>query len=82
LYTELNCIAMRAVATGGFLMTFSCSVHLRGDDFLRTVRLAASRAGRNFRLLRRLDPGADHPTMLGHTEGEYLTGLLLADLAR
>jgi 23S rRNA (cytosine1962-C5)-methyltransferase len=82
LYTELNCIAMRAVATGGLLMTFSCSVHLRGDDFLRTVRLAASRAGRNFRLLRRLGPGADHPTMLGHTEGEYLTGVLLADLAR
>jgi 23S rRNA (cytosine1962-C5)-methyltransferase len=81
LYTELNRTAMRAVADGGFLMTFSCSVHLRGEDFLRTVRIAAARAGRNFRLMRRLGPGADHPTMLGHSEGEYLTGLLLADMA-
>jgi 23S rRNA (cytosine1962-C5)-methyltransferase len=81
LYTELNRIAMRVVAEGGFLMTFSCSVHLRGEDFLRTIRIAAARAGRNFRLVRRLGPGADHPTMLGHTEGEYLTGLLLAHMA-
>jgi 23S rRNA (cytosine1962-C5)-methyltransferase len=80
LYTELNCTAMRAVANLGFLMTFSCSVHFRGEDFVRAVRIAAARAGRNFRLLRRLGPGADHSVMLGHNEGEYLTGLLLADM--
>jgi 23S rRNA (cytosine1962-C5)-methyltransferase len=79
-YTELNRTAMRAVAAGGLLMTFSCSVHFRGDDFLRAVRSAATRAGRNFRLLRRLGPGVDHPSMLGHIEGEYLTGFLLADI--
>ena len=81
LYTELNRIAMGAVVAAGLLMTFSCSVHFRGEDFLRAVRIAASRAGRNFRLLRRLGPGADHPNLLGHNEGEYLTGFLLADLA-
>jgi 23S rRNA (cytosine1962-C5)-methyltransferase len=80
LYSELNRTAMEAVAEGGFLMTFSCSAHLRGEDFLRAVRIAGSRAGRNFRLLRRLGPASDHPTMLGHSEGEYLTGLLLADM--
>ncbi len=81
LYTELNRIAMMALAAGGFLMTFSCSVHLRGEDFLRAVRIAAGREGRSFRLVRHLGPGADHPTMLGHIEGEYLTGLLLADMS-
>jgi 23S rRNA (cytosine1962-C5)-methyltransferase len=81
LYTELNHAAMQAVAEGGLLMTFSCSVHLRGEDFLRAVRIAGARAGRNFRLWRRLGPAADHPTMLGHSEGEYLTGLLLGDMA-
>jgi len=81
LYTELNRTAMGAVADGGFLMTFSCSVHFRGEDFLRAVRIAAGRAGRTFRLVRRLGAGADHPTMLGHSEGEYLTGVLLADMA-
>jgi 23S rRNA G2069 N7-methylase RlmK/C1962 C5-methylase RlmI len=61
-------------------MSFSCSAHFHGEDFVRAVRIAATRAGRNFRLLRRLGPGADHPAMLGHAEGEYLTGVLLADI--
>jgi 23S rRNA (cytosine1962-C5)-methyltransferase len=80
LYIELNRVAMRTLAPGGLLMTFSCSAHVHGEEFVRAVRIAAARSGRNFRLLRRLGPGADHPTMLGHSEGEYLTGVLLADL--
>ena len=80
LYVELNSVAMRALAPGGRLMTFSCSTHFRGDDFVRAVRFAASNAGRTLRLLAHLGPGPDHPVLLGHAEGEYLTGLLLADL--
>jgi 23S rRNA (cytosine1962-C5)-methyltransferase len=80
LYVELNTLAMRALAPGGRLMTFSCSTHFRADDFVRAVRFAASNAGRNLRLMAHLGPGPDHPVLLGHVEGEYLTGLLLADL--
>lgn len=80
LYVELNAAAMRALARGGFLMTFSCSVHFRGEDFLRAVRIAETRAGRRFRMLARLGAGPDHPVLLGHVEGEYLTGLMLSDL--
>jgi len=80
LYVELNTVAMRALAPGGRLMTFSCSTHFRAEDFVRAVRFAASNAGRNLRLVAHLGPGADHPVLLGHGEGEYLTGLLLADL--
>jgi len=80
LYVELNAVAMRALAPGGRLMTFSCSTHFRADDFVRAVRFAASNAGRTLRLLAHLGTGPDHPTLLGHSEGEYLTGLLLADL--
>ena len=32
-------------------------------------------------MIARLGPGPDHPVLLGHAEGEYLMGLLLADLA-
>ncbi|HYR80253.1 MAG TPA: class I SAM-dependent rRNA methyltransferase, partial [Candidatus Dormibacteraeota bacterium] len=80
LYVELNAVAMRALAPGGRLMTFSCSTHFRADDFVRAVRFAEANAGRNLRLLAHLGPGPDHPVLLGHSEGEYLTGLLLADL--
>ncbi len=80
LYVELNTVAMRALAPGGRLMTFSCSTHFRGEDVVRAVRFAGSNAGRTLRLIAHLGPGADHPVLLGHGEGEYLTGLLLADL--
>jgi 23S rRNA (cytosine1962-C5)-methyltransferase len=80
LYIELNTDAMHALAPAGRLMTFSCSTHFHADDFVRAVRFAASNAGRNLRLLAHLGPGPDHPVLLGHGEGEYLTGLLLADL--
>jgi len=80
LYVELNAVAMRALAPGGRIMTFSCSTHFRADDFVRAVRFAETNAGRNLRLLAHLGPGPDHPVLLGHSEGEYLTGLLLADL--
>jgi 23S rRNA (cytosine1962-C5)-methyltransferase len=80
LYTDLNAFAMRALAPGGYLMTFSCSIHFRGEDFVRAVRIAQTKSGRKLQMLARLGPGLDHPVLLGHAEGEYLTGLLLADL--
>jgi 23S rRNA (cytosine1962-C5)-methyltransferase len=80
LYTELNALAMRVLAPGGRILTFSCSVHFRGEEFLRSVRIAQTRAGRRLRMLERLGPGPDHPVLLGHAEGEYLSGLLLADV--
>ncbi len=80
LYTELNALAMGALAPGGMFMTFSCSTHFRGGDFDHAVCMAQAKAGRTLRVLARLGPAADHPVLLGHAEGEYLTGLLLADL--
>jgi 23S rRNA (cytosine1962-C5)-methyltransferase len=80
LYVELNALALRALNPGGFLMTFSCSAHFCGEDFLRAMRIAEGRSGRRMRLLARLGPGPDHPVLLGHPEGEYLTGMLLRDL--
>jgi 23S rRNA (cytosine1962-C5)-methyltransferase len=77
---ELNALALRALNPGGFLMSFSCSSHFRGEDFLRAARMAEVRAKRRMRLLARLGPGPDHQVMLGHPEGEYLTGVLLRDL--
>lgn len=80
LYTDLNAFAMRALAPGGYLLTFSCSIHFRGEDFVRAVRIAQTKSGRRLQMLARLGPGPDHPVLLGHAEGEYLTGVVLADL--
>jgi len=80
LYTELNALAMRALAPGGRLMTFSCSTHFRGEDFIGAVRAAQEPGHIHLKTLAHLGPGIDHPVLLGHVEGDYLTGLLLADL--
>ncbi len=80
LYVDLNALAITTLARRGTFMTFSCSTHFRGDDFVRAVRIAQAKAGRNLRVLARLGPAPDHPPLLGHAEGEYLTGLLLADV--
>ncbi len=80
LYVELNALAINALAPGGLLMTFSCSAHFRGEDFVHAVCIAQAKAKRNFRILQHLGPGGDHPVLLGHAEGEYLSGLLLRDL--
>ncbi len=80
LYSDLNAFAMKSLAPGGCMLTFSCSAHFRGEDFVHAVRIAQAKARRNLRMIEHLGPGPDHPCLLGHAEGEYLTGLLLADL--
>jgi 23S rRNA (cytosine1962-C5)-methyltransferase len=79
-YVEINAIAMRALAAGGMMMTFSCSTHVRAEDFLRAVRMAQTQAGVNLRLVASLGAAPDHPTLLGHVEGGYLNGFLLSSL--
>jgi 23S rRNA (cytosine1962-C5)-methyltransferase len=80
LYVEMNALAMRALAPKGILMTFSCSQHFRGEDFFAALRTAQVKAGCNLRMLARLGAAPDHPVMLGHVEGEYLTGALAGRL--
>ncbi len=80
LYVELNALGMRAVAPNGVLFTFSCSAHFTGENFVRAVQIVHSRARRTFRIVERLGPAPDHPVLLGHQEGHYLTGLLLTAL--
>ena len=77
-YKDINLHALKRIRVGGLLATFSCSNYIDEDLFEKIVIGAAQDAGRPVRLLKRLGPGADHPTNLAHTEGRYLKGLLLA----
>lgn len=76
-YKEINLQAFRRLAPGGQLLTFSCSQHVRAQDFLQTILSAAADAGRQVRLLKHLGPAVDHPLNLVHVEGAYLKGLWL-----
>lgn len=75
-YKQINHHALRLLAPGGLLLTFSCSQHVGTGEFRRTVALAAAAAGREIRVARTLGQPADHPVLPAHPEGEYLRGLL------
>jgi 23S rRNA (cytosine1962-C5)-methyltransferase len=76
-YKEINLRAMRLLAPGGHLMTFSCSHHVSSLLFEEICRAAASDAGVPLRVIDRLGQAPDHPVLLGVPETRYLTGLLL-----
>lgn len=76
-YKRLNTEAIRSVAPGGVLFTFSCSQVVDRELFYHTIAAAAMEAGRPVRVLHHLSQGADHPVSLFHPEGSYLKGLVL-----
>lgn len=77
-YSNINHQAMIKLRPGGVLFTFSCSQLVSRGDFLDALILAASRAGKHFRVVRELHASACHPVNLAHPEGEYLKGFWLA----
>ncbi|MHB0972063.1 MAG: class I SAM-dependent rRNA methyltransferase [Thermoanaerobaculia bacterium] len=76
-YKDVNLFAMKLVAPGGLMMTFSCSGHVSLDLFQKIIFAAALDSGRRASILRRLGAGSDHPVSLYCPEGEYLKGFLL-----
>jgi 23S rRNA (cytosine1962-C5)-methyltransferase len=77
-YKEINLQAIKKLVPGGILATFSCSNFMEENLFYKIVLGAGQDAGVNLKVLARLEAGPDHPVALGHPEGRYLKGLLLA----
>ena len=76
-YRRLNEAALRQVAPGGLLFTFSCSQVVDKTLFYNTIVAAAIDAGRQVRVMQHLSQPPDHPVSLFHPEGSYLKGLVL-----
>ncbi|MBP5573568.1 MAG: class I SAM-dependent rRNA methyltransferase [Bacteroidales bacterium] len=76
-YRYLNAEAIRKIAPGGLLFTFSCSQAVDKATFQGIVTAAAIEAGRHVRILYQLSQPADHPINIFHPEGAYLKGLVL-----
>jgi 23S rRNA (cytosine1962-C5)-methyltransferase len=75
-YKDINLQALKLLAPGGILATFSCSGLVDTDLFQKVVFGASADAGRDAQIIARLGQGADHPILLSFPEGEYLKGLL------
>ncbi len=76
-YRFINAEAIRRIAKGGLLFTFSCSQAIDKGMFQSIVTAAAIEVGRNVRILYQLSQPADHPINIYHPEGAYLKGLVL-----
>lgn len=76
-YKDINRLALKLLAPGGLLLSFSCSGGINADLFHKIVAGAGIDAGVNAAILQRLEGACDHPTTLAFPEGEYLKGLAL-----
>ncbi|MBO2943271.1 class I SAM-dependent rRNA methyltransferase [Paenibacillus sp. F411] len=71
-YKDINLHGMKLVNEGGYLVTASCSYHMKPELFLETIHEAAQDAGKQLRLVEWRAAGKDHPQILGVEEGHYL----------
>ncbi len=76
-YLNLNKWGVRCVRPGGYLVTCSCSHHVRPEVFVETVARAAREAGREVRAIGSGRQAPDHPWIPAMPETSYLKALLL-----
>jgi 23S rRNA (cytosine1962-C5)-methyltransferase len=76
-YKDVNLLALKLLAPGGLLATFSCSGGVSAELFQSIVAGAALDAGVEAKIVERFHAAADHPVALAFPEGDYLKGLLL-----
>jgi len=75
-YKDINLLAVKLLAPGGILFTFSCSGGVSRELFQKIVADAALDARRDLSILHWLSQSADHPVSANFPEGSYLKGLI------
>jgi 23S rRNA (cytosine1962-C5)-methyltransferase len=76
-YKDINLLAIKLLAPGGMLATFSCSGHISAELFQKIAADAAVDAKRQVQILESFKQAQDHPVLGSFPEGMYLKGLLL-----
>jgi len=71
-YEKLNRLALQVINTNGFLVTSSCSFHLKKNEFLTIVAKAAKKAERKIQLIHFNEASLDHPKLVSMEETSYL----------
>lgn len=76
-YKDINLWALKLLAPGGILVTFSCSGGIDAALFHKIVAGAALDAEVEGRILAHLSQDSDHPVALHYPESAYLKGLVV-----
>ena len=80
-YKDINRLALKLLAPGGLLFTFSCSGGIGAELFHKIVAGAGIDAGVDGLLLDRQAGACDHPATIAFPEGDYLKGLAILKTA-
>ena len=76
-YKELNLRAIKALAPGGVLATYTCSHHMQDADLRGVLAAATADAKRRVQVLEFCHQPPDHPVLITMPESEYLRGYVL-----
>jgi len=76
-YKELNLRAMKALAPGGLLATYTCSHHMQDAELRGVLADAATDAKRKAQVVEFCHQPPDHPVLVTMPESEYLRGYIL-----
>lgn len=71
-YEKLNRLALQIVEDGGYLVTSSCSYHLKKENFMNCINRAAAKAEKLVQLLHFNEASLDHPKLPAMEETSYL----------
>ncbi|NML47918.1 methyltransferase domain-containing protein [Ramlibacter sp. G-1-2-2] len=76
-YKDINRLALKLLAPGGVLFTYSCSGGISADLFHKIVASAGTDSGVDGYIAGHMGAAPDHPMTLAFPEGEYLKGLVV-----
>lgn len=76
-YKELNLRALKALAPGGILATYTCSHHMQDAELRQVLAEAAADAKRRVHVLAHCHQPVDHPVLVTMPESEYLRGYIV-----
>jgi len=71
-YTKINKLALNIIKENGFLVTSSCSHHIKRNDFMDALKLASAKARRTIQLIHNTGAAMDHPQLPAMEETTYL----------
>ncbi len=75
-YKDINLLALKLLAPGGVLATFSCSGQVTPADFRMLLGWAAADARRPVQVVETLSQPPDHPVLAVFPDSEYLKGAI------
>ena len=75
-YKDINLLALKLLASGGVLATFSCSGQITPADFRMLLGWAAADARRGVQIVETMGQPSDHPILAVFPDSEYLKGAI------